>query len=179
MRRFLTELRRRNVLRVAAAYALSSWIIIEAGSVLLPTFGASEQLFRLYVIVVIAGFVAAVVLSWMFEWTPEGVKLLSASSEAAVIEYKGQKQTLGLGQGTRVAVAAQPSRSGQVVLQAERGGHFFADGWINGSGAAMSQTKSHSPRSQTRSMMRSEMRRMSASCSRTRRGVNPRLTSLR
>ena len=66
--------------------------------------------------------------------TPEGVKLISASSEAAVIEYKGQKRTLGLGQGTRVAMAAQPSGSGQVVLRAERGGHFLADGWINGSG---------------------------------------------
>jgi aspartyl protease family protein len=66
--------------------------------------------------------------------TPEGVKLISASSEAAVIEYKGQKQSLSLGQGTRIAVAAQPSRSGRVVLTAERGGHFFADGWINGNG---------------------------------------------
>lgn len=44
MRRFLTELRRRNVPRVADAYALSAGIIIEAGSVLLPTFGASERL---------------------------------------------------------------------------------------------------------------------------------------
>ncbi len=43
MRDFLSELRRRNVWRIAAAYALSSWILIEAGSVLLPTFGASEH----------------------------------------------------------------------------------------------------------------------------------------
>src|SRR5687767_11406780 len=39
------------------------------------------------------------------ETTPEGVKLISATSEAAVVEYKGQRQTLGVGQGTRVAVA--------------------------------------------------------------------------
>jgi len=66
--------------------------------------------------------------------TPEGVKLLSASSEAAVIEYNGQKQSLSLGEGTRVSAAARPSGSGQVVLRAERGGHFYANGWINGSG---------------------------------------------
>lgn len=66
--------------------------------------------------------------------TPEGVTLISASSDAAVVEYKGQKRSVGLGQGTRVATAAQPSGSGQVVLRADRGGHFFADGWINGSG---------------------------------------------
>ena len=75
MRNLFSELRRRNVLRIAAAYALAAWIVIEAGSVLLPTFGGSERLFRLYVIVVIAGFVVAVALSWLFEWTPEGVKL--------------------------------------------------------------------------------------------------------
>lgn len=75
MRNLISELRRRNVLRIAAAYALSAWILIEAGSVLLPTFGGSEPMFQLYVIMVIAGFVVAVVLAWLFEWTPEGVKL--------------------------------------------------------------------------------------------------------
>ena len=71
---FIAELRRRNVLRVAAAYALVAWIIIEAGSVLLPTFGATEGVFQVYVIVVIIGFFVAVVLAWIFEITPEGVK---------------------------------------------------------------------------------------------------------
>lgn len=75
MRRFFAELRRRNVPRVGAAYALSAWILIEAGSVLLPTFGATDGLFRAYVILVIAGFAVAVVLAWVFQWTPEGVKL--------------------------------------------------------------------------------------------------------
>ena len=45
---FVSELRRRNVLRVAAAYALVSWILIEAGSVLLPTFGVPEWFFKVY-----------------------------------------------------------------------------------------------------------------------------------
>lgn len=63
------------MLRVAAAYALTAWIIIEAGSVLLPTFGGSDRLFRIYVMAVIAGFAVSVVLAWLFEWTPEGVKL--------------------------------------------------------------------------------------------------------
>lgn len=75
MRSFIAELKRRNVLRVAAAYALVAWIIIEAGSVLLPTFGAGQRVFQAYVIVVIAGFVMALVAAWVFELTPEGVKL--------------------------------------------------------------------------------------------------------
>ncbi|MCH9693015.1 MAG: tetratricopeptide repeat protein [Gammaproteobacteria bacterium] len=71
---FLTELKRRNVLRVAAAYALVSWILIEAGSVLLPTFGAPDSFFRIYVIIVIAGFLLSIVAAWVFEVTPDGVK---------------------------------------------------------------------------------------------------------
>lgn len=75
MTSFLAELKRRNVLRVAAAYALVAWIIIEAGSVLLPTFGADEGTFQIYVIVVLAGFLVALIAAWVFEITPDGVKL--------------------------------------------------------------------------------------------------------
>ena len=71
----IDKLRRRNVLRVAAAYAVSSWILIEAGSVLMPTFGAPDWLFRIYVLVVIGGFLVAVVAAWIFEITPEGIRL--------------------------------------------------------------------------------------------------------
>lgn len=72
---FFDELRRRNVLRLAATYFLAAWIMIEAGSVLLPTFGAPEWFFRVYVIVILCGFVVSLVLAWVFEITPDGVKL--------------------------------------------------------------------------------------------------------
>jgi TolB-like protein/tetratricopeptide (TPR) repeat protein len=75
MTSLIEELKRRNVLRVAATYAVVAWIIIEAGSVLLPTFGASESAFQTYVIIVVAGFLASLVMAWVFEVTPEGVKL--------------------------------------------------------------------------------------------------------
>ena len=74
MSSLVSELRRRNVLRVAATYALIAWIIIEAGSVLMPTFGAPEWAFQIYVIAVFAGFVVSVIFAWIFEITPEGIK---------------------------------------------------------------------------------------------------------
>ena len=58
----LAELRRRNVFQVATGYALVAWMLIEAGSVLLPTFGASARVFRAYTIIIIAGFVVAIVV---------------------------------------------------------------------------------------------------------------------
>ncbi len=72
---FFSELKRRNVLRLAATYALVAWILIEAGSVLLPTFGVPEWFFRAYVLVIFAGFIASLVIAWVYEITPEGVKL--------------------------------------------------------------------------------------------------------
>ena len=75
MTTLIEELKRRNVLRVAATYAVVAWIIIEAGSVLLPTFGASEEAFQTYVIIVVTGFLVSLVLAWVFEVTPDGLKL--------------------------------------------------------------------------------------------------------
>lgn len=63
------------MLRVAAAYALVAWILIEAGSVLLPTFGVPESIFKYYVIAIVTGFVIALIVSSVFEITPDGVKL--------------------------------------------------------------------------------------------------------
>jgi TolB-like protein/tetratricopeptide (TPR) repeat protein len=91
MASFVSELRRRNVLRVAAAYALVAWIIIEAGSVLLPTFGADESIFQAYVIIVLAGFLVALVSAWIFEITPEGVKL-DRDVDRTVVGAAGAKQ---------------------------------------------------------------------------------------
>ncbi|MDJ0699229.1 MAG: hypothetical protein QNJ07_05185 [Woeseiaceae bacterium] len=73
----LSELRRRNVLRVAAANALVCWILIESGSVLMPTFGVPEWFFKIYVLLIAAGFVISLIVAWVFEITPEGVKLES------------------------------------------------------------------------------------------------------
>jgi aspartyl protease family protein len=66
------------------------------------------------------------------ESTPEGVKLLSASSESALVEFNGQRQTLQLGEGTRVAASAVSEGSGQVTLTADAHGHFVTTGTING-----------------------------------------------
>lgn len=66
------------------------------------------------------------------ESTPEGVKLLSANSEYALVEFNGQRQTLQLGQGTRVGTSAASERSGQVTLTADARGHFVTTGTING-----------------------------------------------
>ena len=64
------------------------------------------------------------------ESTPEGVKLLSANSDSAVIEAAGQRQTLRLGEGTRLG--RSEAKSAEVTVTADSRGHFLTMGAING-----------------------------------------------
>jgi TolB-like protein/lipoprotein NlpI len=69
-----TELKRRNVPRVAAAYAVAGWLTVEVSSVVLPAFGAPDWTLRAIIILVLLGFPVALVIAWAFQMTPEGPK---------------------------------------------------------------------------------------------------------
>ncbi len=70
----LRELQRRNVIRVAIAYGAAAWFVIQVIETIFPAFGFGDEAIRIAVIVLAIGFVPAVVVAWMFELTPEGVK---------------------------------------------------------------------------------------------------------
>lgn len=76
------ELKRRNVLRVAAAYLAASWVLIEVIETLFPIFGLSDDLIRLLVILLAIGFPLVLILSWLYELTPEGVMTAEAATAA-------------------------------------------------------------------------------------------------
>jgi TolB-like protein len=71
---FFAELKRRNVYKVAVAYAVIAWLLIQAASILFPTFEAPSWVMKVFVVIVAAGFVVALVIAWAFEMTPEGMK---------------------------------------------------------------------------------------------------------
>ncbi|NCF72425.1 MAG: hypothetical protein GWP67_02875 [Gammaproteobacteria bacterium] len=68
------ELKRRNVIRVGTAYVAFSWLVIQVLETLLPIFGLSEATARVIVIILAIGLIPVLVLSWLFELTPEGLK---------------------------------------------------------------------------------------------------------
>lgn len=70
---FFQELKRRNVYKVAAAYAVVAWLLVQAASILFPTFDAPSWVMKVFVALVAAGFPIALVLAWAFEMTPEGI----------------------------------------------------------------------------------------------------------
>src|SRR2546425_4410292 len=71
---FFGELRRRNVYKVAITYAVVAWLLIQAASILLPTFEAPTWVMKAFVVFLAFGFVMSVMISWAFEATPEGLK---------------------------------------------------------------------------------------------------------
>lgn len=68
------EIRQRNVFRVAAAYAVAAWLVLQLADILLDNFDAPAWVFKSLVVFLAVGFVVAMLLSWAFELTPEGVK---------------------------------------------------------------------------------------------------------
>jgi serine/threonine-protein kinase len=71
---FFSELKRRNVYKVAITYAVVAWLLIQAASILLPTFEAPTWVMKAFVVFLALGFVISVMISWAFEATPEGLK---------------------------------------------------------------------------------------------------------
>jgi len=70
----IAELRRRNVFRVAAAYLVVGWLLTEVLTTILPTLGAPNWAARAVILTFAFGFIPTVVLSWVFELTPDGIK---------------------------------------------------------------------------------------------------------
>jgi adenylate cyclase len=71
---FITELRKRNVLRVGAAYLVVGWLVLQFVDVVFPMFGLDEALGRPILMIMLVGLPVTLILSWVFELTPEGIK---------------------------------------------------------------------------------------------------------
>jgi TolB-like protein/tetratricopeptide (TPR) repeat protein len=72
---FFAELKRRKVFRVGAAYLVVAWLAVQAASIGFPAFDAPPWALRIFILVALLGFPIAVVMAWVFDLTPEGVKL--------------------------------------------------------------------------------------------------------
>src|SRR5580765_925490 len=71
---FFAELKRRNVIRMAGLYLVGAWLLTQVAGTVLPMFGAPDWIARSIVIVLALGLIPALVFSWVFELTPEGIK---------------------------------------------------------------------------------------------------------
>jgi len=80
-RNFFSELKRRNVYKVAIAYGVVAWLLLQAASILFPTFEAPPWTMKVFVVVTALGFPIALIIAWAFELTPEGLKRTEFADE--------------------------------------------------------------------------------------------------
>src|SRR5215468_10075242 len=86
---FFAELKRRNVYKVAVAYAVVGWLLVQIATQVFPFFEIPNWAVRLVVLLLILGFPIALILSWAFELTPQGIKR-TESADAAGQHSRGR-----------------------------------------------------------------------------------------
>ncbi len=72
---FFAELKRRNVYRVAIAYLIAAWLLLQFTSTFVPILGLPEWVTRLIFLLLVIGLVPSLIAAWALELTPEGIKL--------------------------------------------------------------------------------------------------------
>lgn len=79
------ELKRRNVVRIAVAYAVVGWLSIEVAATILPILEVPDWLLQAFTVFVILGFPLALILSWVFDLTPRGLERTDIDSQSDVV----------------------------------------------------------------------------------------------
>jgi len=127
--KFWRELKRRKVIRVAVAYTLVAWVVVEVASVILPSLLMPEWSLRLIIVLVMLGFPVALVLAWVIELTPDGAKLESpasndSDSHSPVKEQVDGANFVGAEGDTRRSIVVLPFSN----LSDETDQAYFSDG---------------------------------------------------
>ncbi len=89
---FFAELKRRNVFRAAAFYAASAWLLVQVATQVFPFFHIAEWVVRAIVVAACIGFPFAILFSWLYEWTPQGLQLESEiPPNESITRHTGKK----------------------------------------------------------------------------------------
>jgi len=94
--KFLAELKRRNVYKVAVAYVVVAWLLIQAASIFLPAFEAPSWVMKFLIVIVVFACPVVLVLSWAFELTPEGIRLESEVAPNQSITRRTGRKIIGI-----------------------------------------------------------------------------------
>src|SRR5467141_5246055 len=102
---FFAELKRRNIYKVAVAYAVVGWLVIQVTATIVPALHLPDGLTTAVVVLVLVGFPIALVISWAFEMTPEGMKRTENVSPDEVIPQWSKKKFAALIIGVAIVAA--------------------------------------------------------------------------
>ncbi len=122
VKRFLAELKRRKVLRVGIAYAVAAWLLIQIATQVFPFFEIPTWTVRLVIVVLIIGFPIALVLSWIFDLTPYGLRRTDEADERRAVRL--QTPTSGAREIPEKSIAVLPFEN----LSDDKENSYFAAG---------------------------------------------------
>lgn len=91
LKKFIRELRRREVFRTAGLYVGVGWLLVEVASVVLPAFEAPDWILRALIILMVAGFPVALVLAWIYDFTEHGIVVQGDSTDTVVAPIGSRK----------------------------------------------------------------------------------------
>jgi TolB-like protein/Flp pilus assembly protein TadD len=124
-RNFFSELKRRNVYRVAVAYAVVAWLLIQIATQLFPFFEIPNWAVRLVVLLLALGFPIALILAWAFELTPEGIQLTAGTKQENAPRKRMRRplfwSLIGLGAIAALSLSFHLLRPGPVPSAKEAG----------------------------------------------------------
>jgi serine/threonine-protein kinase len=86
---FFAELKRRNVYKVAVAYAVVAWLLMQVASQIFPFFEIPNWIVRLVILLLVIGFPIALIIAWAFEMTSEGIKRTETADAAGLRSHGG------------------------------------------------------------------------------------------
>ena len=164
---FFSELKRRNVYKVAVAYAVVGWLLVQVATQVFPFFEIPNWAVRLVVLLIIVGFPISLVIAWAFEMTPEGIKrtevadaehehsrgktwiyvvLIGAAVSIGLFfvgRYSAQRTSVESGRPSPAAAGSLPEKSIAVLPLTNEGGakdeQYFSDGLSEDLITALSQ----------------------------------------
>jgi len=85
---YIEELKRRNVFKAGVAYLIVAWLIAQIASIILPTFEAPPWVMKTMLFVLIIGFPINLVISWIYDVTPDGIKKTRSLNERSFLKNK-------------------------------------------------------------------------------------------
>ena len=120
LKKYIAELNRRNVFKPSIAYLVVAWLITEVASIVLPTFGAPPFIMKTLIFFLIMGFPLYLIIAWVYEFTPKGIKKTKNTEVAASLSPKSNQWF----NKNIKKLAVLPFRN----ISPENGSNYFSDG---------------------------------------------------